>query len=479
MTEDATFMELEQAMERLALPRAEIYRRVKEGGLTAQKVEQRLRFDPDEVERYAGVLQHGREALHGELDRWLQHFAARTAAPTGAVDGPGTDAAAPPESEADKVAALGELLLRHAAQADASDLYLDPVSDGSRLLLGLPGSVLEAARFGAAVSGPLREWFKAMGPPPPEGASREALVQRDVDGESRQYRLAVIPTALGELVHLHDFAMSARDDLESLGYTEAQARSLRATVGGHPGLFVVAGPPDTWGERHRLAMARELSAAGRLVVSIEHRVHYRSELLVQLECGTEEGSFPALWRRALDMRPDYIFLDEVRDEAEAGCLLEGVQAGAVVVSQVAASDALAALRRLVALEVEGGALSRALLACSERVVLRRLCPACRLEVRADESMAAAMGLTSGERVWQRGEGCDRCTSGWMGHVALFGLRRADGPLLEWLDAGGEATGPEPAADDLSLVASLRAAAQSGAIDVSAALAHFRPRPAAG
>ena len=481
MTEDAGLLELEQAMERLALSRAEVYRRIKEGALTPQKVEHRLRFDPDEVARYAGVLQEERDDLQQELDRWLQHFSEQTVPPTGAVEegaAPSSDSTPPPQSEADKVAALGDLLLRYAAQSDAGDLHLDPVNDGTRMLLSLPGSVLEVARFGTDVSGRLGEWFKALGPLPAEGALGEALVQREVDGGPRQYRLAVIPTALGELVHLHDFATCAEGSLESLGYNEVQARSLRTTVGGHPGLLVVAGPPDQWGERHRLAMARELSADGRLVVSVEHRVHYRSELLVQLETGGEEGTFPVLWRRALDMRPDYLFLDEVRDVAEAGCLLEAVQAGVVVVSQVAASDGLAALRRLVELEVEGGVLAGALLAYSERVVLRRLCPACRQELAADELTTASLGPATGERVWQQGEGCGQCTSGWLGHVALFGLRQTDDPLCEWLAAGGHPPGPEPSPDGHSLAAALCGAARSGEIDVTAALAHFRRRPVA-
>jgi hypothetical protein len=44
---------------------------------------------------------------------------------------------------------------------------------------------------------------------------------------------------------------------------------------------------------------------------------------------------------------------------EATCLLEGVQAGVVVVCQVSALDGLAALRRLVALELDGVSLSGA------------------------------------------------------------------------------------------------------------------------
>lgn len=450
-------------MERLELGRAEIYRRVKDGKLKAEKVERQLHFEATEVERYGGVVTEEGDALHAELDRWLTEFAS---SPEAAGEGPlETAEEGDAGTEADKVKALGELIVAEAARSGATDVYLDPVHEGARLLIAGVGSVREAARFGAAVAGPLREWLESLGALPEEGAIREALVQREVIGTPRQYRLAVVPTALGELVHLHDFASSVADGLEGLGYSEFQARWARQAVGGQPGLYVVAGPPDPWGERHRLAMARELSAAGRLVVSVEHRIHFHSELLVQLETGGDPEVFPGLWRRALDMRPDYLFVDEVRDKAEAACLLEGVQAGAVVICQVSATAAEAALRRLLALELDGGDIGRDLLGCCERRVLRALCPHCRVPL-ADGDAIARLGLTAGKQMWSAGSGCSRCVNGWQGHRAVFGLVPAAAPILSWLESGAESPAPQTPADELSLSAAVRAAALAGEVDAA-------------
>lgn len=484
MTDEAGGLTLEQAMERLGLSRAEIYRRIVEGELKADKVEHQLRFQAEEVERYATVLRQERESLTEELDRWLAFFAGRASerdsadsggglgpvgeAPRqaeGMAEAPGGGPVPAPPSEAERVQALGELVLGDAARSETSDLYLDPVGDGARLLFAMETSVTEVARFSAALCGRLRDWLKGLGPVPAEGAAPEALVRREMDGSPRQYRLAVIPTALGELVHLHDFAACADGSLEDLGYAEGQARSLRASVGGQPGLLAVAGPPDHWGERHRLALARELSADGRLVVSVEHRIHYRSESLVQLETGSDAELFPALWRRALDMRPDCIFLDEVRNQVEAGCLLEGVQAGAVVVCQVSAPDACSALRRLVNLEVDVRALAWALLACSERLVLRRLCPTCRIPLPP--------GSAGHQGGFALGPGCSECVGGWLGSRMLFGLVPADEALAGWLVSGALPPGPETRCDELSLTGSLRAAVAAGEVDGAALTSRLR------
>jgi len=54
---------LDEAVERLGLSRAEIYRRVKDGALTGEKVDRRLRFHSVEIDRYAEVLSCERDLL--------------------------------------------------------------------------------------------------------------------------------------------------------------------------------------------------------------------------------------------------------------------------------------------------------------------------------------------------------------------------------------------------------------------------------
>lgn len=60
---------------------------------------------------------------------------------------------------------------------------------------------------------------------------------------------------------------------------------MRALLDGRPGLLIIAGAGDLEAERHRLALAQELGVAGQLIVSLEQRVQYRSEMLVQLDEG--------------------------------------------------------------------------------------------------------------------------------------------------------------------------------------------------
>ena len=224
----------------------------------------------------------------------------------------------------------------------------------------------------------------------------------------------------------------ARDpyDMPRLGYSAEQAEALRGLLTGRPGLLLVAGAADLAGDRHRLALTREWTALGRLVVSLERRMHYRSELLVQLEFGKEGGlGFDAVAALALDMSPDVLLVDEVRDAAQAKALLEAVGAGALVVADIQAPSAVEALLQLVALGLSKDSLARMLLGVVERVAVRRLCPHCRTARPMSADEAELLGVSPPAEVHDKG-GCGVCADGFLGKRTLYALWIADDELRE-------------------------------------------------
>jgi len=262
-----------------------------------------------------------------------------------------------------------------------------------------------------------------------------------------QIGITAAPTLLGEHIHLHVYDTEEGLDIQTLGYTAAQAAALREKLTGRPGLLLLAGAADPAADRHRLALAAELTASGRLVVSLEHRIRVRSELLVQLEIGKQEGpGFDALLRMALRMSPDVLLFDDVRDEAQAQALLQAAYAGAVVVAQIQVSGGAEALLQLVKFGLSRDGLARALLGIVERVALRRLCPHCRTVRRVTPAEADLLGVSPSAEIWESGN-CKVCGDGFLGHRMLYGVWPMDEelaghiraleppgtPLMEWRD----------------------------------------------
>ena len=421
---------LDEAVERLGLSRAEIYRRVKDGALTGEKVDRRLRFHSAEIDRYAAVLGGERDLLERRLAHWLIWFADRVAgceeAEAGAPD-PGER----PTSE--QVAELGDRILLDALHRGVGDLHLDPLHSGARLIFGGDART-EIARFEPVLSAPLAAWAAALSELRDEGEAglREGLAKKEWGAVACQVRVREVPTLLGPHYHLHLFTDYESASFEALGYTANQSGALREMLQRRSGLFVVASAGTPEDDRHRLLLALELARRGRLTISIERRVQYQAESLIQLElrehaADAADAEFRAVWRAALDMSPDAIVVDEVTSISQARTAIGGARSGMLVVLRVSADRLPAAIQHLATLGADAPTLTRTLAGGVERVMLPRVCPDCRVVGTISSAEADQLGLDPDLSVG-RPAGCDRCRDGYAGRRAVYGLWR-DGPEL--------------------------------------------------
>ena len=445
------YVPFEKAMEQLALSRAELYRHVKDAKIKGEKHDHRLRFAVAEVERYAQVLHQERDNLEQVASHWLGFFGDRL---SGVADAELADVAASPVGE--KVAELGRRIIQDALGAEFENLYVDPLRQGDRLLYGARGRQREIARFEAGLTDPLKTWFKGLAPLPALDENvkiSETVGQFSTEKKKVQFRLTVVPTLLGEHLHFHFFPDFETGNLEDLGYTPLQVSRLRSLLRGRPGLLLLAGAGDPEDERHRMVMAQELSAEGRLVTALEHKVQYRSDALVQLDLAQGPG-FGVLWRTALGMSPESMLLDEVQNAEEARALIEGFYSGAMTVGLVRSSGAFNALEQLFRFEIDRETLAAGLAAVVERTVLRRLCPHCRDTRPLEQGEGDQIGLPSATEVGVA-KGCERCGDGYLGRRTIYGIWLADKGLTTWIRTEEGRERPPPACGELALAAGIR------------------------
>lgn len=457
--QDEVFYDLDEAAKRLELQRAEVYRRVVDGALKGEKRERRLFFAAAELERYQRAVsdesQQLRSALQEATALFTQRLTARNQLGEAAeIDAANTDA---------QLAELGRLILRDALLDSVPDLYFDPLHNGMRLLAGQEGNRRERARFPSALAKKLAEWVGRLAPLPSEGSVRQALGQYTCDGVSYQLRLTAVPTLLGQLLHLHFFLDVESRGLESLGYLPAQAAVLEPILCGRPGLLVLAGSPGPNAERHQLGLARHLAADGRLVVCLQRPVQFRDDSLVQLDL-SGDGDFSALWRTALDMRPNAILVEDVLDPTQVRSLLQGAGAGALVIAFVSASGIRDALLRLLSSDVSAADFARVLLGAVEFTSMRQLCQHCRQTGPATGQAAALFGEGT---ALAEPRGCSHCGDGYLGYRAMHAVWSGDA-LRPWITGTREDSVPA-ADDDLGLAASVRRAVVD--MDVHWAEAH--------
>ncbi len=405
-------LDVDGAMAILELNRAAVYRKVKDGELAGQKAGGRLTFERTAVEALQVKLLGERQSRLEELNQWLETLKSGVQ--------PEAEPLAEDASDVDRLAEVGHRLLRAALAGSAGDIYVDPVVDGDRIVFHAAGRRQEQGKLSAKLAPDLKNWLKGKATVVAAAdGSGQGIGHIERQGAQHQFRVDVVPTLMGEHIHVRLF--EATTSLEKLGFSESQIQALRHCLAMGSGLVLLADAADAWSQRHRRALSQELSAAGRLVVCFEHRLQYRSELLVQLDLAAE-GRPPLadLWRSALAMDPDALVVDELID-AEAARLAIDSASGCIVVAQMMAADADSARRRLAKWEIDMESLDAHLLAVVERVHVRRLCSACRREVDGDGESGRHFVAV----------GCSSCGDGYDGVQAVCGLhvsRSADSDL---------------------------------------------------
>lgn len=430
---------LDQAVERLGLSRAEIYRRVKDGALTGEKVERRLCFRSAEIDRCAEVLSGERDLLGRRLAHWLTWFGDRVA---GCEDGDAEVRDVSERPTAEQVAELGNRILQDAVHQGAGDVHLDPVHSGARLIFGGDART-EIARFEPVLSAPLAAWVAALAEVRDAGDAglREGLAKMELGPVACQVRVREVPTLLGPHYHLHLFTDYESTSFEALGYTASQSNALRELLQGRSGLFLVASSGTPEDDRHRMLLALELARRGRLAISIERRVQYQAESLIQLElreraADAADAEFRAVWRAALDMSPDAIVVDEVNSISQTQTVIGGARSGMLVVLRMAADRLPAAVEQIATLGADAPALTRTLVGGVERVMFPRVCPNCRVVRTISSAEVDQLGLDPDLSVGQPA-GCARCRDGYAGRRAVYGLWRDGAELARRLAEGGD------------------------------------------
>ena len=134
-----------------------------------------------------------------------------------------------------------------------------------------------------------------------------------------------------------------------------------------------------------------------------------------------------MWRAALDMHPDAIVVDQVFCAAQIRVLIGAPASGVTVILQMVGDGFAAAVDLLVQLGAARPTMARVLPGGVQRVVLPRLCPACRTRRPLVAEEAAQLGLPADVPVRRAAE-CLRCRAGCAGRhtveadsVANFGI----------------------------------------------------------
>ncbi len=321
---------------------------------------------------------------------------------------PVTAIPAAPTSEA--VDAM-DALLEQAARLGASDLHLEPTSDGGRARARVDGAMreiglLSTTLYPAAVARikVLARLDVAERRLPQDGRTRLNLAGRDID-----LRLSTAPALNGETlaIRLLD-PEGAPGKLSALGFPIEFETVIRQASAAPHGLFLLTGPTGAGKTTTLHAALSELNEAERKIMTVEDPVEYALPGVVQMQVRPEIGfDFAKAQRTMLRHNPDIMMVGEIRDGESASIAIQAALTGHLVFSTVHANSAAGAAIRLLDLGVEPFLLSAALIGAGAQRLARRICPDCAVEDQPDTEALARIGAPK-DGVYRRAPGCAAC-----------------------------------------------------------------------
>jgi type II secretory ATPase GspE/PulE/Tfp pilus assembly ATPase PilB-like protein len=248
-------------------------------------------------------------------------------------------------------------LLLGAVRDRATELHLEPASNGVLVRVRVAGRLLDRAWFDRELLAPITFRLRVLAGLRNEPGPRLAHVRTRLDGRDVGLEFLFFPTLSGEAVtvRLHP-ATAEAPTLETLGASDAVHRLLvefasgAGASDGPGGLVLVAGLDLGARAEVLYALAQAAAGPGRRVVTLERRASFVVPGFLQVELPADFGTEAAT---ILSRPTDVILVEDVATAVLSTAALTSGEQGTLVLAGVALGSMRSALAYLATSELRG------------------------------------------------------------------------------------------------------------------------------
>ena len=302
----------------------------------------------------------------------------------------------------------------------ASDIHIDPYEEGIEVRYRIDGILHLVATAPRRFQPAIVSRIKIM--------SNLDIAERRIpqDGrislrlEARSYdiRVATVPTVFGEGVVMRILDKSSiQVAVDEIGFSAEMLATWRSVVAKPNGVVLVTGPTGSGKTTTLYATLNHIKSPKLKLITAEDPVEYQLHGIEQIQINAKvDMTFAAALRSMLRLDPDIIMVGEIRDFETAEIAVQAALTGHLVFSTLHTNDAPTAITRLVEMGIAPYLIASSLNAALAQRLVRRLCPACRVQ-SADGRWHAA--------------GCARCDrTGYKGRLGIYELMVLNDPVRE-------------------------------------------------
>ena len=247
-------------------------------------------------------------------------------------------------------------ILRYAIDGHASDIHIEPLTQGVRVRYRVDGDLYTSvilpanthraivARIKVLASVRLDEQRK-----PQDGRFSATINGREID-----FRVSTFPSYNGEKIVIRILdRQQGFISLDKIGLSERNLEFLRRSAKHPHGLILISGPTGSGKSTTLYSMLAEMDREHRNVLSLEDPIEYFVEGVTQSQVRPEIGySFATGLRTTLRQDPDIIMVGEIRDSETAKLAIQAALTGHLVLSTIHTNDAVGTIPRLIDMGVD-------------------------------------------------------------------------------------------------------------------------------
>jgi len=323
---------------------------------------------------------------------------------------------------------LTNTIIQQAITARASDIFIEPLEGALRIRYRIDGLIREIDRMSKVLHFPIISRIKVISNLdiaehrlPQDGRFRI----NTPDGNEVDFRVNVLPTAMGEKIVLRVLDKSLDVlDMDKLGFEPDSMSRLKEVCLRPHGMILACGPTGSGKTTTLYSILKYIDSPGKNIITVEDPVEFQIKGFNQVNIRTEVGlTFPSALRSILRQDPDVILIGEIRDPDTLDIAVKAALTGHLVASSLHTTTAAGSITRMINMGIEPFLICSSVIAIVAQRLVRRLCSHCRESYTLPKEGVDRFNIDTlmpGHNMnFYRPKGCDKCfNTGYKGRVGI-------------------------------------------------------------
>ncbi len=323
---------------------------------------------------------------------------------------------------------LVDSLVQQGFRSKASDIHIDPETQGVRVRMRIDGILHDVFLFAKELQSEIITRLKVL------SGLRTDEHQAAQDGRFKltagevpiDVRVSIAPTYYGENAVLRILASQSENfTLEALGFSKENQEKLLRAMKKPFGMILATGPTGSGKTSTLYTVIRMLNTPEVSIITIEDPIEYSIDGIEQIQVNARTGvTFADGLRSVLRQDPNVIMVGEIRDQETAAISVNAALTGHLLLSTLHTNDAVTTLPRLMDMKIEPFLIASTVNVALGQRLLRRVCESCKQKYTVTEAELKSIldvlpaKLVGSHREFYKGKGCAKCDHGYKGRTGI-------------------------------------------------------------